>query len=761
MSRVTLVLKTNEGGMWVLPQIAELVRRGHVVTTLIPEGDGRLRRALDLAGLPVVETGFGFAFRPRASLVTGLLRLRREIRATHPDLLFYHLYASALAVRLASIGLGAPRVHMVAGPLYLESSTIRIAERVLRRLDSHIIAGSAYTARLYRAIGQPRSRLSVIPYGVDLARFRRGLDQRTVLFGCSPTTFVAIVVAYVYAPKRSVFPGVGIKGHEVLLDAWADFCSDHPDSLLVLVGSGFDTAGEEHRQRLIALHGGRTTQRLLWVDSVEDVRPYYSSADVSVSPSISENHGAALEASAMGLPSIVTDAGGLPETVSPESGWLAPAGDAPALVTALRAAARCFQDGSLVTMGQAARQLAKQRFDVSVSASRLADRIERVAAARPTVLIVTEQRCWSDASGHVVGRKHLQAASGLAAFCSCIVVARRTTPAPPGVRLLDTDEGALLVPWPTSLAGIPTGLTAARMLWRAVGASDAVMVFCPGILGTIAGTMALVRRKKLIATAVGDPATSLAPDVVGQLASRMARPVVTRAMREFCKRAAVVRYVTTTTLQRAYPPGPATVAVAGTDVGQLALSTPRRHRTGPVELLTVVTLDRAHKGVRELIAAVRQLRDSGHDVRLCVAGNGRLESELRQLAEDLLQENARFVGHVTGEALQALYRTADVFVLASWAEGLPRVLVEAMAAGMPCVATAVDGVPELLEPKRLAQPRDIASLARAIEDLITDPEGWEMSSANNLRTASVLLLQAASAEAAFAEAAHRLLVGRS
>lgn len=373
MSRVTVVLKTNEGGAWLLPQLAELARRGADVTVVVPAGDGRLRRALDSAGHVVAESPCDFTFRPTLGTARGLWRLRKLLRETAPDAIFYHLYASALACRIAGFGLRARRVHMVAGPLYLENPGIRFVERFLCRLDHRLIAGSEYTARQYAALRMPARRLSCVPYGVDLERFTRGPDTQRPAWGADENTFVAIMVAYVYAPKSSVFPGLGIKGHDLLLACWREFSASHPESRLVLVGSGFDAAGERHRHELMTDFAVDADDTVVWLESVPDVRPLYSSADVSISPSLSENHGAALEASAMALPSIVSEAGGLPETVTPESGWVVPVGDGAALLAAMTEAWNQFQKGTLPDMGRRARAHMEAGFDIARSNARVAD----------------------------------------------------------------------------------------------------------------------------------------------------------------------------------------------------------------------------------------------------------------------------------------------------------------------------------------------------------------------------------------------------
>ena len=121
------------------------------------------------------------------------------MRRLSPDVLHYHLYASALAVRLASIGLRIPRVHMVAGPLYLESPPIRAAERVLARLDTVTISGSEFTARRYRELGRPAERCPAIPYGFDTQYFQP-LDARSRRLNREPRVFA---LANEYAPRTA------------------------------------------------------------------------------------------------------------------------------------------------------------------------------------------------------------------------------------------------------------------------------------------------------------------------------------------------------------------------------------------------------------------------------------------------------------------------------------------------------------------------------------------------------------------------------
>jgi glycosyltransferase involved in cell wall biosynthesis len=383
---VVVVLKTAEGGLWVVPHVDNLRRRGHHVVAVLPR-EGRLRDTLTQRGVEVLESAFDFRFRPRLGTLRGLWRLRRQLAALRPDVVYYHLYASALAVRLATLFARVTRVHMVAGPLYLESKLIRLVERRLSRLDHMLISGSAHTAERYRQLGLAESRAAAIPYGADtLGRlYRPSIEQHAqarVELGIEPGTFVVVMVAYVYAPKRQVHPTRGIKGHDVLLEAWQAFVRQHPDVRLMVIGGGYLAEGEAHREELIARFGVDADPTISWYSTVDDVRGFYAAADVSVSPSLSDNHGAALEAGGMGVPSIVSDAGGLPETVEPGSGWVVPRDDVPALLRALEVAHAEFAAGTLGTRGIRAREWVRTRFDQAVCADRVADVIEETAAAR-------------------------------------------------------------------------------------------------------------------------------------------------------------------------------------------------------------------------------------------------------------------------------------------------------------------------------------------------------------------------------------------
>lgn len=343
-------------------------------------------------------------------------------------------------------------------------------------------------------------------------------------------------------------------------------------------------------------------------------------------------------------------------------------------------------------------------------------------------LVFTEQRCWYDAEADAVrGRKELTALSGLGPRLDCTLVFRA---APQG-----DGDAELLTPLGDSivLGASGAGSFAGHWRWasevgRAMHCTDGVVIYVPGLVGELAGLLALLLRKPLVVVAVGDPRESLGRGVLTGLKGAAIRGALVHAMRIICRRAELVRYVTRDSLQQKYPIGGGGRAIAASDVGEVALDDQfvRGSRAaGPIHLLTVASLDQPYKGISELIASVAALVREGREVQLSVAGTGRLEPKMRAQAQATLPAGSvEFLGHISGQKLAEAYRSADAFVLASWTEGLPRAVVEAMASGLPVVATRVGGVPELVDERWLCAPRSQGSLTSTLRDLLDSRDGW-------------------------------------
>jgi glycosyltransferase involved in cell wall biosynthesis len=154
------------------------------------------------------------------------------------------------------------------------------------------------------------------------------------------------------------------------------------------------------------------------------------------------------------------------------------------------------------------------------------------------------------------------------------------------------------------------------------------------------------------------------------------------------------------------------------DVGPPADRSGRDGR--PVEVLFVGWMLPA-KGVRELLAAARELPGA----RFTLVGPEE-PAFVASIREELasLGARVRHLGALPREDVLALYREADVFTLPTWREGFPNVVLEAMAASLPVVATPVGAIPDAVrdgEEGLLVPPRDAAALTAALRRLCADP----------------------------------------
>lgn len=153
--------------------------------------------------------------------------------------------------------------------------------------------------------------------------------------------------------------------------------------------------------------------------------------------------------------------------------------------------------------------------------------------------------------------------------------------------------------------------------------------------------------------------------------------------------------------------------------------------SGPPEILSVGRLVEK-KGFPFLLRAAAILRRRGVDFTLRIVGSGPDAEDLRRLATGLaLGDVVRFDGPMPQEELIPIFQRASVFALASVVasdgdrDGLPNVLIEALALGVPVVSTRVSAIPELIEHEQtglLAKPGDADDLADQLERMLFDEE---------------------------------------
>ena len=150
-----------------------------------------------------------------------------------------------------------------------------------------------------------------------------------------------------------------------------------------------------------------------------------------------------------------------------------------------------------------------------------------------------------------------------------------------------------------------------------------------------------------------------------------------------------------------------------------------REDASPFELISVGRLVEI-KGYPLLLEAMACLRGEGRDVRLTLAGDGPDRGNLEQQARKLgIEDRVVFAGWKSQGELRELYLSSDAGVMSSFAEGVPVVLMEAMATGVPCVAPRINGIPELIRDGidgLLFTASEVSELTAAIGKLMDSPD---------------------------------------
>ncbi|MEV4640432.1 glycosyltransferase [Actinoplanes sp. NPDC049548] len=281
-----------------------------------------------------------------------------------------------------------------------------------------------------------------------------------------------------------------------------------------------------------------------------------------------------------------------------------------------------------------------------------------------------------------------------------------------------------------------------RALHDAAAPGDGVLLRLPSAIG---GILARHRERAglpYVLEVVGDPYDVFSRGAISHPLRAALRQYFSRALRSHCRYASGVAYVTGRTLQARYPASMSAVVAeySSIELPRSAFVDAARasnERGCPSRLISIGSLEQPYKGIDVLLSAIALLRARGEMVTLTHVGDGRLRRRLEQLAERLgIADGVTFVGAVPGGApVRDHLRAADLFVLPSRAEGLPRALIEAMALGLPAIGSTAGGTPELLPDCRLVRPGDVSGLAAAIARLIRDPAAMERDSARNLSRA--------------------------
>jgi glycosyltransferase involved in cell wall biosynthesis len=289
---------------------------------------------------------------------------------------------------------------------------------------------------------------------------------------------------------------------------------------------------------------------------------------------------------------------------------------------------------------------------------------------------------------------------------------------------------------------------------EAVSHADAYILRVPGLVGRLAWREITRLGKPYALEVVGDPWDALGPGTWRNIFRPVFRRVATHQLKQMCRSALAVHYVTQQALQRRYPAGPNSYAVGFSDAlmdSAFALPNGLSERYKRIEALAksgadskdtlrlgfIGSLARMYKGPDVLLRAASLCRQRGLNLELAMVGAGRHAEEVQALAVRLrIQDHVRFLGQIpSGKPVFDFLDSVDLFLMPSRAEGLPRALLEAMARACPCIGSSIGGIPELLAPADLVPAGDAPALAGKILEVAGNPGRMKEMARRNLEKA--------------------------
>jgi len=293
---------------------------------------------------------------------------------------------------------------------------------------------------------------------------------------------------------------------------------------------------------------------------------------------------------------------------------------------------------------------------------------------------------------------------------------------------------------------------------NAVPAGTAVIFRLPSQVANSVESWLTQRRLPYAVEVVADPYDVLSPAANRHAVAPIARRYFTRKLQRQCKDAVAVSYVTQSYLQRRYPPAVEhssgellpgkdllrtkqyAVAVSDANLSPECFVSETRtmlHDPTQLRIIFVGTLESLYKGPDLLLEAVGMCKAQGVQARVRFVGMGAQIPALQTMCARLgLEEQVEFVGSVAaGEPVRRELDRADLFVLPSRAEGVPRAMLEAMARGLPCLGSHVGGIPEVLHGEDLVPAENAAALAKAIAEVFSQPGKLQRMSVRNLQKA--------------------------
>jgi glycosyltransferase involved in cell wall biosynthesis len=254
--------------------------------------------------------------------------------------------------------------------------------------------------------------------------------------------------------------------------------------------------------------------------------------------------------------------------------------------------------------------------------------------------------------------------------------------------------------------------------------SDMNIIRLPSFMGLFACLLSMLFRKKYFLELVGHARDSLI-DKNSSFPKIFLANLYSFFTKFFTKKASGVIYVTQYALQKDYPTSGMSAVASNVVIHISDHATKTNYQLSANDCFKIGLIgsfNNHYKGIDFSIRTIALLRNRNIITHLHILGEGSLLSEYMKLADELnVKDLIHFDGILPGgEPVKEWLDQLDLYIQPSLTEGLPRAMIEAMARGLPVLASDVGGIPELLESKYMLTTFDEEIFADMISELVTD-----------------------------------------
>ncbi len=269
--------------------------------------------------------------------------------------------------------------------------------------------------------------------------------------------------------------------------------------------------------------------------------------------------------------------------------------------------------------------------------------------------------------------------------------------------------------------------------------SDAFIIRLPSRIGFFALDFARRNNIPYLVEVVGCPVESYR--LTGRTFGYLASHIYGYKMRLALNYAKYAIYVTPSYLQKSYPTKGKDLFCSDVRIGELETLNPYLCKDFSDQTIVNIGLignySSKYKGIEYALISLSYVLSKFPNARLHILGRGDPSTYNSIVRELGLDKNVNFCGSLpAGDQVISWLKTMDIYIQPSLTEGMPRALIEAMSVGLPCVASCVGGIPDLLDTSCLVPPRNATKLGEVLVNMISDRSLRKKNSDINFEKAS-------------------------